>query len=67
MLRRPRPRRAGCWYENDGNRVCNSAGNAYATTVYAHNNDSSVTVGPSWTRGLAIHPVGTSSVPRARV
>ncbi|TFK80067.1 hypothetical protein K466DRAFT_605651 [Polyporus arcularius HHB13444] len=50
---------ATCWYEDIGNRVCSPSHNAYATTI--HGNDGSfVNIGPSWTRGLAIHPVGES-------
>ena len=34
---------------------------AYSTTVFGNQaHDSWVTVGASWTRGLAVHPVGTS-------
>ena len=51
--------RASCWYENTGVRGCNAAHNAYSTTVFAGSNkDDFVNIGPSWTRGLAIHPVG---------
>ncbi|RPD53624.1 hypothetical protein L227DRAFT_581182 [Lentinus tigrinus ALCF2SS1-6] len=48
---------ASCWYENTGNRVCSSSDNAYATTIYGSDRNSFVNIGPSWTRGLAIHPV----------
>ncbi|RDX46082.1 hypothetical protein OH76DRAFT_1407437 [Lentinus brumalis] len=47
---------ATCWYEDIGNRVCSSSHNAYATTIHG-NSGSFVNIGPSWTRGLAIHPV----------
>ncbi|CAL1697791.1 unnamed protein product [Somion occarium] len=49
-----------CWYNDSGDRVCSPAGHGYQTTVYADQaRDSWVTVGPSWTRGLAVHPVAT--------
>ncbi|KAI0728816.1 hypothetical protein C8Q72DRAFT_832161 [Fomitopsis betulina] len=50
---------ADCWYESSGDRVCSGAANAYSVTIRNGNDDdsSSVTIGPSWTRGLAIHPV----------
>ncbi|KAH9837677.1 uncharacterized protein C8Q71DRAFT_555726 [Rhodofomes roseus] len=49
---------ADCWYESSGDRVCSSAGNAYNVTIYSDNGSSSVSIGASWTRGLALHPVG---------
>ncbi|KZT05027.1 uncharacterized protein LAESUDRAFT_760494 [Laetiporus sulphureus 93-53] len=52
---------ADCWYETSGTGlVCSSAGYAYNTTVYSKTesgNSTSINIGPSWTRGLAIHPV----------
>ncbi|TFY66996.1 hypothetical protein EVJ58_g1901 [Rhodofomes roseus] len=48
---------ADCWYESSGDRVCSSAGNAYNVTIYSDNGSSSVSIGASWTRGLALHPV----------
>jgi len=49
---------AYCFYDNDGARTCSSPNNAYSTVVYANADKSSwQTVGPSWTRGLAVHPV----------
>ncbi|KAI0070875.1 pali-domain-containing protein [Panus rudis PR-1116 ss-1] len=51
---------AYCWYDNSGQRTCSPSGHAYQTTVYNDQNRSSwVTVGSSWTRGLAVHPVAT--------
>jgi len=51
---------ANCWYETSGNRVCGTSGYAYNTTVYdAGARTTSVGIGSSWTRGLAIHPVAT--------
>lgn len=56
-----RSRRANCWYEASGTRACSAAHNAYTTTLYDSQRQGFVTIGPSWTRGLAVHPVGTSS------
>ena len=53
--------RGACWYETNGDRGCNAAHNAYSTTIYDAQRQGFVTVAPSWTRGLAIHPVGESS------
>ena len=50
--------RGACWYETNGDRGCNAAHNAYSTTIYDAQRQGFVTVAPSWTRGLAIHPVG---------
>lgn len=55
------PLRGNCAYEVGGNRVCTPSGNAYATTIYDAQRQAFVNIGPSWTRGLAIHPVGESS------
>ncbi|KAI0742486.1 hypothetical protein C8Q80DRAFT_1109547 [Daedaleopsis nitida] len=48
---------ASCSYEVSGNRVCTPSHNAYATTIYDSQHQGFVNIGPSWTRGLAIHPV----------
>ena len=54
--------RVSCRYETTGVHGCNAAHNAYSTTVFAGSNkDDFVNIGPSWTRGLAIHPVGEPS------
>ncbi|TCD68556.1 hypothetical protein EIP91_010481 [Steccherinum ochraceum] len=51
---------AYCWYDTSGERTCSPSGNAYSTTVYnSQSKDNFVTVGASWTRGLAVHPVAT--------
>ncbi|KAH8102707.1 actin cortical patch SUR7/pH-response regulator pali [Cristinia sonorae] len=51
---------AYCFYETSGERTCSPTGNAYAATVYNNQDrDSFVTIGSSWTRGLAVHPVAT--------
>ncbi|EJF55914.1 hypothetical protein DICSQDRAFT_175390 [Dichomitus squalens LYAD-421 SS1] len=51
---------AACWYETDGDRGCSAAHNAYATTIYDAQRQGFVHIAPSWTRGLAIHPVATA-------
>ncbi|KAI6160219.1 hypothetical protein EDD17DRAFT_1484968 [Pisolithus thermaeus] len=38
-----------------GNRVCSTTGHGYSVVISTQNN--SVTIGSSWTRGLAVHPV----------
>ncbi|EIW56840.1 uncharacterized protein TRAVEDRAFT_151472 [Trametes versicolor FP-101664 SS1] len=50
---------ANCWYEASGTRACSAAHNAYTTTLYDSQRQGFVTIGPSWTRGLAVHPVAT--------
>ncbi|KAI6030318.1 pali-domain-containing protein [Pisolithus marmoratus] len=40
---------------NSGNRVCSTTGHGYSTVINTQSN--SVTIGSSWTRGLAVHPV----------
>jgi hypothetical protein len=39
-------------------RTCSHSGNAYSVTMGSPNRGSTVTIGPSWTRGLAVHAVG---------
>jgi len=49
---------AYCWYDNNGQRTCSPSGHAYSTTIYNdQNHDNFITIGSSWTRGLAVHPV----------
>ena len=56
--------RVSCRYETTGVHGCNAAHNAYSTTVFAGSNkDDFVNIGPSWTCGLAIHPVGAPPFP----
>ncbi|KAI0640994.1 hypothetical protein C8Q79DRAFT_993873 [Trametes meyenii] len=51
---------ADCWYESStGTRACSSANNAYSTTIFSADRQDFVTIGASWTRGLAVHPVAT--------
>ncbi|KAI1795431.1 hypothetical protein LXA43DRAFT_42325 [Ganoderma leucocontextum] len=51
---------AACWYQQNGDRVCNSDHGGYSTTLYDANSENSVTIASSWTRGLAIHPIATA-------
>ncbi|KAH9856121.1 hypothetical protein C2E23DRAFT_810183 [Lenzites betulinus] len=51
---------ADCWYEKTGTRACSAAHNAYTTIVYDAQRQDFVTIGASWTRGLAVHPVATA-------
>jgi hypothetical protein len=44
---------------SDGDMACIRTGHGYSVTVTGGSN-SSVTIGSSWTRGLAIHPVATA-------
>ncbi|GJE95569.1 SUR7/PalI family protein [Phanerochaete sordida] len=46
-----------CWYQTSGTRTCSPKGHGYSTVVYNSDRTSWQTVGPSWTRGLAVHPV----------
>jgi len=53
--------RFGIWafcYETtkNGDTICDKTGHAYSVIVNGSNN-SSITIGSSWTRGLAVHPV----------
>ncbi|EKM76195.1 hypothetical protein AGABI1DRAFT_115948 [Agaricus bisporus var. burnettii JB137-S8] len=47
---------APCSYNEAGDRTCVKQGHAYGVTV-ANQQTDQVTIAPSWTRGLAIHPV----------
>ncbi|PPR00269.1 hypothetical protein CVT26_009021 [Gymnopilus dilepis] len=51
--------RSACYYDPKGDRTCLPTGHAYSFEI--HNQKQSVTalVDPSWTRGLAVHPVAT--------
>ncbi|KZP08884.1 pali-domain-containing protein [Athelia psychrophila] len=48
---------AFCSELTNGNSVCAKTGHAYALTV--NSGSTAVTIGSSWTRGLAVHPVAT--------
>ncbi|KDQ52443.1 hypothetical protein JAAARDRAFT_162894 [Jaapia argillacea MUCL 33604] len=46
-----------------GNRVCSPSGHAYSVSILSPTqNNTNVIIGPSWTRGLAIHPVATGVI-----
>jgi len=54
--------RFGLWsycavQSSSGNRDCSTTGYAYSVSVRDSSSDDSVTIGSSWTRGLAVHPV----------
>lgn len=51
---------APCAYQTDGTRLCADAHNAYSVSIFNGDKTSTVTIGSSWTRGLAIHPVATA-------
>jgi len=53
---------AFCWYDDSGNRICNPTGHGYSTTLtdFGSSSQTTVTIGPSWTRGLAVHPVAAA-------
>jgi SUR7/PalI family len=54
------PRRAYCYETTkSSNTICDKTGHAYSLVF--NSNASSVTIGSSWTRGLAVHPVGMHS------
>ncbi|KAH8115019.1 SUR7/PalI family-domain-containing protein [Phellopilus nigrolimitatus] len=57
--------RFGIWaYCSDnadsGSRDCSTRGHAYEVQIDSPNNGNTVTIGSSWTRGLAIHPVAAA-------
>ncbi|KIJ07786.1 hypothetical protein PAXINDRAFT_173249 [Paxillus involutus ATCC 200175] len=47
---------AYCYQVSNGNTICNNAGHGYSLVVENTQNNS-VYISPSWTRGLAVHPV----------
>lgn len=50
-----------CSYEADGEaRVCERNGHGYSVSITNTDRDSSINIGSSWTRGLAVHPVATA-------
>ncbi|EPQ55636.1 pali-domain-containing protein [Gloeophyllum trabeum ATCC 11539] len=52
---------AYCEYAaNDGHRTCSPEGHGYQVQVGDATNNDTVTIGSSWTRGLAVHPVATA-------
>lgn len=56
--------RAPCRYEQDGDKTCGSAhSGGYIVGVTARDSDVSVIISESWTRGLAVHPIGERYLP----
>ncbi|PFH50355.1 hypothetical protein AMATHDRAFT_61166 [Amanita thiersii Skay4041] len=50
---------AYCDYDLNGDRHCSDIGYAYTVQLDDSASKSSITIGSSWTRGLAVHPVAT--------
>ncbi|KAG6832575.1 hypothetical protein H0H87_001231 [Tephrocybe sp. NHM501043] len=50
---------AYCFYNEDLDRTCTTATHAYNLAISNEAKTASVTIGSSWTRGLAVHPVAT--------
>jgi len=53
--------RAFCYYDTDGHRTCSPIGHGYTVQVESPLNQQIVTIGASWTRGLAVHPIATAA------
>ncbi|THV04560.1 pali-domain-containing protein [Dendrothele bispora CBS 962.96] len=51
-----------CSYSNEGARTCQAAGHGYSVSISNLDRDSVTTIGSSWTRGLAVHPVATAVI-----
>ncbi|KAJ7167904.1 hypothetical protein C8R46DRAFT_258490 [Mycena filopes] len=52
-----------CIYDGNDHRTCAHTGHAYSITILdAIGHNDRVTIGASWTRGLAIHPVATGVI-----
>ncbi|KAK7459667.1 hypothetical protein VKT23_009648 [Stygiomarasmius scandens] len=49
-----------CSYDNDGTKTCLAEGHGYSVSISNPDKDSFTTIGSSWTRGLAVHPVATA-------
>jgi len=43
-----------------GARICSPTGHAYSVNIIPANHSTGVTIGSSWTRGLAVHPVAAA-------
>lgn len=50
---------ASCVYADDGTKTCLKAGPAYSVGFEDPDQDVNVVIGPSWTRGLVVHPIAT--------
>ncbi|KAF9239415.1 hypothetical protein BU15DRAFT_46658 [Melanogaster broomeanus] len=48
---------AYCYDVSNGDRVCSTTGHGYSLTITNAQNTNSITIGSSWTSGLAVHPV----------
>ncbi|THU79861.1 pali-domain-containing protein [Dendrothele bispora CBS 962.96] len=51
-----------CSYSNEGARTCQAAGHGYSVSISNLDRESVTTIGSSWTRGLAVHPVATAVI-----
>jgi len=51
---------AACYYDEHDTRSCLKTGLAYITALEDREQTVSVVIGPSWTRGLAVHPIATA-------
>jgi len=51
---------AACFYDENDTRSCLKTGLAYTTALQDADRTVSVVIGPSWTRGLGIHPLATA-------
>ncbi|KAJ7739175.1 pali-domain-containing protein [Mycena metata] len=49
-----------CEYDGTGKRSCQFTGHGYGILLRDFNQETTAFIGPSWTRGLAIHPVATA-------
>ncbi len=50
--------RANCRYDTDNDRICTDAHHGYSVFIQNADKSETVDIGASWTRGLAVHPVG---------
>ncbi|KAG6884872.1 hypothetical protein C0993_007610, partial [Termitomyces sp. T159_Od127] len=50
---------AYCYYDEDLDRTCIAATHSYTVGISNAAKTVNVVIGSSWTRGLAVHPVGT--------
>jgi len=50
---------APCYYDQKEERTCFKSAHGYTVSISNQEKTASVIIGPSWTRGLAIHPVAT--------
>ncbi|KAG6829237.1 hypothetical protein H0H92_005239 [Tricholoma furcatifolium] len=51
---------AYCFYDQNNDRTCTSASHAYALAISNLDKTADVTIGSSWTRGLAVTPVAAA-------